>query len=122
MTNKRVFIIETETYKSSLIKLKDSEVIRMVEKKVKKLIGNPEIACPMSKQHEGICEIRITGKYRVYCIKKEKTIILFLLCPAINHKKNYGLSKEYKKLFNQMKKVEKEYGESILDEFEKSLN
>lgn len=122
MANKRVFIIETETYKNSLIKLKDSEVIRAVEKKVKKLIENPNIACPMSKQHYGLCEIKVTGKYRVYCLKKERAIILFILGPAINHNKNYGISKEYQKLFNQMKEVEKEYGDKILDEFEKSLN
>lgn len=121
-SKKRVFIIETETYKNSLIKLKDAEVIRIVEKKVKKLIDNPQIAYPMAKQHFGICEVKITGKYRVYCIKKERAIILFVLGPAINHQKNYKNSKEYRKLFNQMKKVDEDFEEGILDEFEKSIS
>ena len=119
---KKVFIIETETYKDSLIKLKDAEVIRSVEKKVRKLIENPNIAVPMSKQHFGICEIKVTDKYRVYCLKKERAIILFILGPAIHHKKNYGISKEYLKLFNQMKEVEKEFNDKFLDDFEKSIN
>ena len=122
MAGKKIFIIETETYKDSLIRLKDSSVIRMVEKKVKKLIENPSIACPMSKQHFGICEIRITDKYRVYCIKKERAIILFILGPAIKHAKNYQKSKEYQKLFLEMSKISEKYGEDFIRELEKSIS
>ena len=118
---KRVIVIKTETYKKSLYKLKDANVILSIEKKVDKLVENPNIAVPMSKQHWGICEIKVTDKYRVYCVKKEKAIILFLLGPAIHHKDNYGRSKEYQKLFNELRKLEQEYGDSYIDQVEKSL-
>jgi putative component of toxin-antitoxin plasmid stabilization module len=122
MVNKRVIIVETETYKSSLIKLKDPEVIRMVEKKVKKLIENPRIACPMEKQHFGICEIVVTDKYRVYCIKKERAIILFILGLALDHKKNYQKTKEYQKLFSQLNELSKGYDEDYIKNLEKSIS
>jgi len=122
MESKRIFIFETKTYKESLIKLKDSSVIQIVEKKIKKLIENPHLACPMSKQHFGICEIKVTDKYRVYCIKKERAVILFILGPAINHSKNYQDSKEYKKLFSEMQKISEEFGEDVIKELEKSIS
>lgn len=118
---KRVIVVKTETYKKSLYKLKDASVILSIEKKVDKLVENPNLAVPMSKQHWGICEIKVTDKYRVYCIKKEKTIILFLLGPAIHHKDNYGRTKKYQKLFNELRKLEQEYGDGYIDEVEKSL-
>ncbi len=121
MPNKKVYVIETETYKNSLINLKDPSIIRMVEKKVKKLIENPNIACPMSKQHFGVCEIKITGKYRVYCIKKERAIILFILGPALDHNENYKKSKEYQKLFSQMKEISEKYGDDFIKDFEESI-
>lgn len=122
MPDKKIYVIETETYKNSLIKLRDPSIIRMVEKKVKKLIENPHIACPMSKQHFGICEIKVTDKYRVYCIKKERAIILFILGPAIDHKKNYQKNKEYQKLFSQMREISGKYGEKFIEDFEKSVS
>lgn len=121
MTSKRIFIIETETYNNSLIRLKDPEIIRRVLKKVNKLTENPNIAKPMMKQHFGICEIKVTDKYRVYCIKKERAIILFILGPAIHHKSNYKDNAEYLKLFNQLRKIEKEFDETIIDDLEESL-
>ena len=122
MAEKRVIVIKTDTYKKSLHKLKDSNVILSVEKKVDKLIENPNLAIPMSKQHWGICEIKVTDKYRVYCIKKEKTIILFLLGPAMHHKDNYGKNKEYQKLFNELRKISDEYGENLINKIEDSIN
>lgn len=118
---KKVYIIKTETYKRSLNKLKNPKIILAVEKKVEKLIGNPNLAIFMSQQHFGICEIKVGSKYRVYCIKKENRIILFLLGPALNHKENYKKGKVYQKLFAQLKKLDDEYGEDFSKEFEKSL-
>lgn len=119
---KRVIIIETETYKNSLIKLKNPETIRAVEKKVKKLLDNPSLAVPMSHQHSGICEIKVGSSHRVYCMKKERAIILFLLGPAIHHKKNYKKSKEYQKIFREIKELESKYGEAFIKRVEKDLN
>jgi len=97
-------------------------VIRRVEKKIKKLISNPNIARPMSKQHFGVCEIPITGRYRVYCLRRERAIILFVLGPAIHHKKNYQKSGEYKKLFNQMKEISEKCDDKFIDNIEKSIS
>lgn len=53
MSNKKIKVIMTKTYLDSLYKLKDSSVIIQIEKKVKKLLENPDIAKPMKYQHEG---------------------------------------------------------------------
>jgi len=105
---KKVKIAQTRTYLESLIKLKDNSVREAVTKKVLKLLDNPNLAVPMGKQHFGICEIKVTGKYRIYCLRKERAIILFLLGPVINHNKNFGKSKEYKKLFSQLRSLEED--------------
>ena len=122
MNNKKVFVVKTDTYKKSLYKLKDPSIILSIEKKVDKLVDNPNIAEPMAKQHLGVCEIKVGTKYRVYCIKKERTIILFLLGPAIHHKKNYKKNKEYQKLFSRLEKLNKEFKEDFIKEFEDSLS
>jgi len=118
---KRVVVIETETYKNSLYKLKDPSIIVSIEKKVKKLLDNPYLAIPMMNQHSGICEIQVGKKYRVYCIKKEKAIILILLGMALHHKENYKKSGEYEKLFKQLGELNKEYGENYIEEVEDSI-
>lgn len=109
MSDKKIKIIMTKTYLDSLYKLKDSSVIVQIEKKVKKLLENPDIAKPMKYQHEGFCEIPVGSRYRVYCIRLDSTIIVFILGPAIHHKDNYQKSGEYKKLFEQLKKVKEEF-------------
>lgn len=110
MPNKEIKIIETETYKKSLEKLKDKSVILAIQNRVDKLKENPSIAEPMAKQHSGICEIRVGSKYRVYCIKAEEILaILFILGPAVHHKYNYENNQEYQKLFNQMRIIEEEF-------------
>jgi len=109
MTNKKIKVIKTKTYLDSLYKLKDNAVIVAIEKKVNKLLENPDLAEPMCYQHEGFCEIQVGSKYRVYCIRIEDEIIVFILGPAINHKGNYQKSKEYQKLFEELKRVKEEF-------------
>jgi len=104
----KVKIIETETYKKSLRKLGDRKVVQMIEKKVSKLLNNPSLARPMGKQHDGICEIIVTGKYRVYCIKIRKDIILFVMGMAINHNKNYKKEKEYLRIFDTLRMIKED--------------
>ena len=108
---KKIKIIKTKTYLDSLYKLKDNSIIVQIEKKVNKLLENPEIAKPMKYQRKGFCEIQVGQKYRVYCIKLEETIIIFVLGPAIHHKKNYQQNKEYKKLFNGLEEVKRKFQE-----------
>ena len=105
MENKKIKIIKTKTYLDSLYELKDNSTIVQIEKKVNKLLETPEIAKPMKYQHEGFCEIQVGKKYRVYCVKLDGAIIVFILGPAIHHKDNYKQSKEYKKLFGELEKV-----------------
>jgi len=100
---KAVKIVVTETYLDSLYKLKDKNVIIAIEKKVKKLLDNPDIAIPMKYQNEGFCEIKIGKKYRVYCIRREDEIIVFYLGVVLHHKHNYGNSQEYDKLFEKLR-------------------
>ena len=87
--SKGVKIIKTKTYLDSLYKLKDNSMIVAIEKKVNKLLENPEMAKPMKYQHKGFCELRIGSSYRVYCIKLEDAIIVFILGSVMHHKKNY---------------------------------
>lgn len=106
MKDKKIKVIKTKTYLDSLYKLKDNSVIVAVEKKINKLLETPEIACPMRYQHEGFCEVRVGGKYRVYCIKVENAIVVvYILGPVIDHKKNYQRSKEYEQLFKKLKEL-----------------
>ena len=111
---RKVKIIKTKTYLDSIYKLKDPRVIIAIEKKVAKLLDNPDIAKPMKYQHENFCEIPIGNHHRVYCIKLNYTIIIFILGPAIHHKKNYQKSEEYRKLFKKL--------ETIKDEFKDESN
>jgi len=76
----------------------------------------------MAKQHLGVCEIKVGNKYRVYCIKRERVVILFLLGPAIHHKENYKKNKEYRKLFAKLEKLDKEFKEDFIKDFEESLS
>jgi putative component of toxin-antitoxin plasmid stabilization module len=109
MTNKQIKIILTKTYLDSLDKLRDPSIRVAIEKKVNKLLESPDIAQPMCYQHEGFCEIPIGSKYRVYCIRFDGEIIVFVLGPAMNHKNNYHKTKEYKKLFEQLRQVKEEF-------------
>lgn len=105
----KVDIYKTETYKEYLIKL-DNTVREMIEKKVMKLLENPNVAKPMKYQHKGYCEIQVGDKYRVYCIKKQNKIgLLFILGPAVHHKENYQDSKSCNKIFNILDKIECEF-------------
>ncbi len=113
MPIKKVKIIKTKTYLDSLYKLRDPTIIVSIEKRVDKLLENPNIAKPMCYQHEGFCEIQVGSKYRVYCIRLDNAIIVFILGPAIHHKENYQKSTEYKKLFEQLEKVKGEYKNKI---------
>ena len=99
----------TKTYIESLYKLKDSSTIVAIEKKVKKLLDNPDIAQPMRFQNEGFFEIKVGGKYRVYGIRTDDTIIVFLLGIVLHHKGNYQKSKEYQKLFDHLKKIKEKF-------------
>lgn len=101
-------VIKTKVYRKSLFKLRDQKIISIIEKKIDELKRNPKAAEPMSKQHSGICEIRI-GKYRVYCIRKDNNIIKFLLGPVFHHKGNYQKTKEYRKLFLQLEILKMKY-------------
>ncbi len=121
MSEKKVIVIKTDTYKKTLYKLRDANKILSVEKKIDKLVGNPNLAIPMGYQHSGICEIKVGSQIRVYGIKRERTIIAFLLGPAIKHKGNYKQSKEYKRLFAMLQRLEAQYGEDFIEELEKSL-
>lgn len=114
MDDKKIKIIKTKTYLDSLYKLKDNSTIVAIEKKVDKLLENPSIAQPMSYQHEGFCEIQIGNKYRVYCIRLDGAIIIFILGPAIHHKDNYQQTKEYEKLFEELRKVKDEFKDKCL--------
>jgi len=89
--------------------LRDPKSIVAIEKKVNKLLDNPDIAKPMKYQHEGFCEIPIGDKIRVYCIRLEDTIIVFIMGIAIKHKKNYQKSKEYITLFKKLREVKKQF-------------
>ena len=109
MTEKKIKVIKTKTYLDSLYRLKDNSVIVAIEKKVNKLLENPDIARPMRYQHEGFCEISVGSRYRVYCIRLEGVIIVFILGLAIHHKENFGIAKEYQKLFDDLKKVKDEF-------------
>ena len=109
MDEKKIKIIKTKTYTDSLYKLKDNALIVAVEKKVNKLLENPDVACPMKYQHEGFCEIRVGKQYRVYAIKLENKIIVFIMGIAEDHKKNYQKSKEYEKLFSKLKEVKEKF-------------
>ncbi len=111
--NKKIKIIKTKTYLDSLYKLKDNSTIVAIEKKVNKLLENPDIAKPMCYQHQGFCEISVGSKYRVYCVRLDGIIIIFIMGLVIHHKKNYQQSKEYKKLFEQLKKVKEKFKENL---------
>ncbi len=113
MENKKIKIIKTKTYLNSLYKLRDTSVIVAIEKKVNKLLENPDIAKPMCYQHEGFCEIQVGSKYRVYCVRLDGAIIVFILGPAIHHKENYQKSSEYQKLFDELKDVKEEFKDKI---------
>ncbi len=113
MVNKKIKIILTKTYLKSLDKLRDPLIRIAIEKKVEKLLENPEIAKPMHYQHEGFCEIQIGSRYRVYCIKLDGAIIVFIMGLAIDHSKNYHKSKEYKKLFQQLKEIKEEFKDKL---------
>ena len=107
--SKRIKVIKTQTYLDSLYKLKDNSIIVSIEKKVNKLLDNPNIAISMHYQHEGFCEIPVGNKYRVYCIRIDNTlVIVFILGLAIHHKENYHDNKEYNKLFDKLKKLKEE--------------
>ncbi len=101
----KVKVIVTKTYMDSLYKLKDNSVIVAIEKKVKKLLDNPDIAQPMKFQNEGFFEIKVGGKYRVYGVRTDGTFIIFILGIAIHHKSNFQNSKEYLKLFDQLRNI-----------------
>ncbi len=109
MTNKKVKVILTKTYLDSLDKIKNPVMRIAVEKKVNKLLEQPELAQPMKYQHEGFCEIRVGKQYRVYAIKLENKIIVFIMGIAEDHKKNYQKSKEYEKLFSKLKEVKEKF-------------
>lgn len=113
MTDKKIKIILTKTYLKSLDKLRDPVMRVAIEKKVNKLLENPSIAEPMQHQHEGFCEISVGSKYRVYCIRLDSIIIVFIMGLAIHHDKNYKQTKEYQKLFEELKKVKEEFKEKI---------
>ena len=114
MTDKKIKVIKTKTYLDSLYSLKDNSTIVKIEKKVNKLLENPNIAKPMQYQHEGFCEIQVGSAHRVYCIRLDGTIIIFILGPAIHHKQNYQQSKEYKKLFEELKKIKEKFKDKEL--------
>ena len=109
MTDKKGKKFLTKTYLKSLDKLRDPAVRVSIENKVNKLLENPSIAEPMQHQHEGFCEISIGSKYRVYCIRLDGVIIVFIMGLAIHHDENYKQAKEYQKLFEQLKKVKEEF-------------
>lgn len=58
---KRIKIIKTKTYMDSLYKLKDNALIVAVEKKVNKLLENPEIIKGLNSALEDVK----TGNYIV---------------------------------------------------------
>jgi len=110
---KKVKVIVTKTYLDSLYKLKNNSAIVAVEKKVKKLLDNPDIAQSMRFQNEGFFEIKIGNKYRVYGIRTDDVIIVFLLGIVLHHKSNYQKSKAYQKLFGQLRNVKKEFDQKF---------
>ena len=90
--------------------LKNPSEIVAIERKVDKLLINPNIAKPMKHQHEGFCEIVVGKKNRVYCIKLDNTIIVFIMgIVDIHHEKTYKKSKEYEKLFEKLRKVKQDF-------------
>ncbi|MCK4649704.1 hypothetical protein KAT36_00585 [Candidatus Pacearchaeota archaeon] len=109
MTDKKIKVIKTQTYLDSVYGLKSPASIVEVEKRVNKLLDNPNIAKPMKYQHEGFCEIPVGKKMRVYCIKLDGTIIVFIMGLAMHHKKNYQKSKEYEKLFEKLKEIKEKF-------------
>jgi len=110
---KKIKIIKTKTYLDSLYNLKDNSMIIKVEKKVNKLLENPNIAEPMHYQHEGFCEIKVGKNIRVYCIKLEDKIIVFIIGLVNDHTKNYQKSKEYEKLFEKLKEIKEKFKDNI---------
>ncbi len=114
LSKKKIKIIKTKTYLDSLYKLKNNSTIVAIEKKVNKLLENPDVACPMKYQHEGFCEIRVGKQYRVYCVRIENSIVVvFVMGPAINHKKNYQKTKEYEQLFEKLRNLKEELKDKI---------
>lgn len=109
MVDKKVEIILTQTYLKSLDRIKDPIERIAVEKKVNKLIENPSLAQPMCYQHEGFCEIHVGKNIRVYCIRLEGKIIVFIMGIVDDHKKSYKKSQEYEKLFSELRKVKEEF-------------
>ena len=113
MANKKINIIQTKTYLNSLDRF-GNDIRVSIEKKVNSLLTNQNIAKPMSYQHEGFCEIKIGSKYRVYCIRIENSIVIaFVLGEVLDHDENYQNSKEYKKLFDRLRKIKEEFKDKI---------
>ena len=113
MTNKTITIYKTKTYTDSVYSLKSEKDIIAVEKKVNKLLTNPNIAKPMQYQHEGFCEIQIGQNMRVYCIRFEKAIIIFILGIVDDHTKNYKKPQEYEKMFSKLRKVKEKFEKKL---------
>lgn len=114
MVNKTIKIIKTETYLKSVYSLKNPEDIVAVEKKVNKLLENPNIAIPMKHQHEGFCEIQVGKSMRVYCIKFDGTILVFVMGIVDDkHDKTYGNPKEYEKIFSRLREAKEEFKRKI---------
>lgn len=110
---KKIKVYKTNTYKENLISL-GKEAEKRIEKRVGKLLENPNIAEPMMYQHKGYCEIKVGKKYRVYCIKKRDKIgLLFILGPTIHHKYNYKKSDKYKQIFAVLEELEKEFNQLL---------
>lgn len=113
MHDKKIKIILTKTYLDSLNKVKNPVMRIAIEKKVNKLLEQPELAQPMCYQHEGFCELKIGKQFRVYCIKLEDKIIVFIMGIIDDHSKNYQKSKEYEKLFSKLREVKEEFKDKI---------
>jgi len=113
MTDKKIKVIKTKTYLDSLYKLKDNSTIVAIEKKVNKLLENPAIAKPMKYGSQNFCEIKVEGSYRVYAVRIDGAIIVFILGPAIHHKGNYQKSKEYLRLFEELERVKEEFKDKV---------
>jgi putative component of toxin-antitoxin plasmid stabilization module len=106
----KIDVIKTKTYLDSVYGLKNNSDIVAIEKKVNKLLTNPNIAKPMKHQHEGFCEIKVGEKNRVYCIKLDHTIIVFVMgIVDTHHGRTYQKPKEYEKLFKKLREVKEKF-------------
>ena len=114
MVTPKIKIYKTETYIKSVYSLKNPKDIVAVEKKVNKLLENPNIAIPMKYQHEGFCEIQVGKSMRVYCIKFDGTIIVFVMGIVDDeHSKSYKNPKGYEKIFLRLRKAKEEFEKKV---------